>query len=1238
MVSCSNGSLPNEVSNKRPLENGGMPKYKPRKVSSVRDFPPRCGPNAVPVNSRPEEAFCSKVAGSRDAQGAVNLELTNTMLECQSREEVSSPTSSTPRHHAGGNGSIDAPMTETFDTLMKKAKENVAFSMKLVKEIGSVGTKITDDDQSHRQQAVYNPVEIERDKQLGTYVGNVETTVINSVMDEVQEVMLESDLVGVDIVKDINTLDQSGDRSLLEELKEDIGVSSFPKSSIEVTKSLGDPLEFSSICGSIQPGTSIRQRDKYRPRRVSAVRDFPPHCGINVSLLIEKEKGVAGLGKDSLNKTEEVELTPEAIMSTDASEREITSEMPMAFKECLDGLYNVSVEIEESGTLNGSAGRELLGEMTVATAEGDMMGFEEYNRDLQHVITETNGASPGSDSMSKAKALVNTRIEDVGGSVGKEVATFSPDRNDKDMAPHSDITSRNEVNREVVHGLMAAPYCPWRKSKASLNSPNGGTDGLKRRKQNVSLQKKPEAYTLNTNVEANSSGYPSPKNKRPVSHDRDKTHGKSTFINEGDHHAGHKGIHEATPISMFKADVDSSDNDSVEPIRKNVVDCSPGDSDQGMNLHNAFGSKDVVDKEVVHGLTAAPNCPWKKEKTIVNSNGRTSGAKKRKPNLSWRQKFKAVAIKSKPEMKSPGLSSKKKNKVHMSNDVNEGPDTSALGDDGDFATNSSVSRNLEEFEISFPRFGPKSSGHGDDRNRVRETLRLFNASCRKLLQREEEEEEEEEGNLVEGGEEGRSKQSGRKVRRIDLMASQALKTNGKYVNTTKRIGAVPGVEVGDEFQYRVELAVVGIHFPFQSGIDSMKVDELLLATSIVTSGAYQDDAENADVLRYCGQGGNVIGKSKQPEDQKLERGNLALKNCIDKKTPVRVVRGWKEMVRVDPLDSKPKMVTSYVYDGLYTVTDCCTEKGPHGKQVFMFELRRNPGQPDLAWKELKKSSKSKVRPGLCVTDISCGKERIPIWAVNTIDDGKPPAFNYISKMMYPDWYSPNPPEGCNCVGQCSASKKCACAHRNGGAIPYNHNGALVETKTLVYECGPHCKCPPSCYNKATQRGIKFQLEIFKTEYRGWGVRALSSIPSGSFICEYVGELLDDIEAEERIGNDEYLFDIGQNLIDSPANSDDEEMTAELKGGGCTIDALTYGNVGRFINHSCAPNLWAQNVIYDNDDKRMPHVMLFAMENIPPLQELTYSYNYSLGQIRDSEGNVKVKNCYCGAAGCNGRLY
>lgn len=40
---------------------------------------------------------------------------------------------------------------------------------------------------------------------------------------------------------------------------------------------------------------------------------------------------------------------------------------------------------------------------------------------------------------------------------------------------------------------------------------------------------------------------------------------------------------------------------------------------------------------------------------------------------------------------------------------------------------------------------------------------------------------------------------------------------------------------------------------------------------------------------------------------------------------------------------------------------------------------------------------------------------------------------------------------------------------------------------------------------------------------GWGVRPLSDIPKGSFVCEYVGEIISDSEAETR--EDSYLFDL-----------------------------------------------------------------------------------------------------------------
>lgn len=632
----------------------------------------------------------------------------------------------------------------------------------------------------------------------------------------------------------------------------------------------------------------------------------------------------------------------------------------------------------------------------------------------------------------------------------------------------------------------------------------------------------------------------------------------------------------------------------------------------------AIALADDSDRVIVQGMMAAPNCPWRQGKGAADPSPDTAvtvSKKRRHANRSFTPEEKP---KSAPKLKA------KKKLLPSHKGAYKGKGQLVVKDLGDFAVqvrNESPSggKRPHDFEVAVPPFGPNSSRLGDERIKVRETLRLFQAICRKLLQ----------------AEEAKLRQKGDPAKRIDLLAAQIVRDKGKEVNTAKfAIGSVPGVEVGDEFQYRVELALVGIHRLYQAGIDYTKHGKMIIATSIVASGVYADDLDNPDVLTYSGQGGIVTGKDKQPEDQKLERGNLALKNSITTRNPVRVVRGFKE-TKTSKADSKAKVVPTYTYDGLYTVEKYRHDVGPHGKLVFMFELRRIPGQPELAWKEVKKSNKFKAREGLRVNDISGGKEFFPICAVNTMDSELPPTFNYINEMKYPDWYCPTTPRGCDCIGGCSDSKKCSCVVKNGGEIPYNHNGAIVEAKPLVYECGPSCNCPPSCYNRVTQLGIQIQLEIFKTESRGWGVRSLTSIPSGSFICEYFGELIEDKEAEQR-HNDEYLFDIGKNYSDCWAA---DGLSPEVVEEGCfTIDAAQFGNVGRFINHSCSPNLYAQNVLYDHEDKKMPHIMLFAAENIPPLQELTYHYNYSVDQVRDSSGNIKMKNCYCGSAECSGRMY
>ncbi|KAK3154780.1 hypothetical protein QOZ80_2BG0195010 [Eleusine coracana subsp. coracana] len=110
------------------------------------------------------------------------------------------------------------------------------------------------------------------------------------------------------------------------------------------------------------------------------------------------------------------------------------------------------------------------------------------------------------------------------------------------------------------------------------------------------------------------------------------------------------------------------------------------------------------------------------------------------------------------------------------------------------------------------------------------------------------------------------------------------------------------------------------------------------------------------------------------------------------------------------------------------------------------------------------------------------------------------------------------------------------------------------------------------------------------------------------------ELTQDQEAQERAGP-----------------SEDEETVF-------AVDAINRGNFARFINHSCTPNLFPQNVLYDHDDKSMPHIMFFAGEDIPPLKELSYDYNYATDEVYDADGNIKKKQCFCGSVECTGWLY
>lgn len=81
--------------------------------------------------------------------------------------------------------------------------------------------------------------------------------------------------------------------------------------------------------------------------------------------------------------------------------------------------------------------------------------------------------------------------------------------------------------------------------------------------------------------------------------------------------------------------------------------------------------------------------------------------------------------------------------------------------------------------------------------------------------------------------------------------------------------------------------------------------------------------------------------------------------------------------------------------------------------------------------------------------------------------------------------------------------------------------------------------------------------------RGWGLRTLEDLPKGSFVCEYVGEILTTMELHERtMQNDHRCRNTHPVLLDA-----DWALRGILKNEeALCLDATFYGNVARFINH------------------------------------------------------------------------
>ncbi|VDL80800.1 unnamed protein product, partial [Nippostrongylus brasiliensis] len=131
--------------------------------------------------------------------------------------------------------------------------------------------------------------------------------------------------------------------------------------------------------------------------------------------------------------------------------------------------------------------------------------------------------------------------------------------------------------------------------------------------------------------------------------------------------------------------------------------------------------------------------------------------------------------------------------------------------------------------------------------------------------------------------------------------------------------------------------------------------------------------------------------------------------------------------------------------------------------------------------------------------------------------------------------------------------------------------------------------------------------------KGYGVKAVRDIAKGVFVCEYAGEIVDKGEVERRavaLHEHNYTMTVKEHGKDGVVTT--------------FVDPRHRGNLARFINHACEPNL---SIVIVRMGYSVPQVALFTNRPIRAGEEICYDYGASA-----LSGHSR-KKCLCGFPSC-----
>ncbi|KAI1733305.1 SET domain-containing protein [Ditylenchus destructor] len=257
-------------------------------------------------------------------------------------------------------------------------------------------------------------------------------------------------------------------------------------------------------------------------------------------------------------------------------------------------------------------------------------------------------------------------------------------------------------------------------------------------------------------------------------------------------------------------------------------------------------------------------------------------------------------------------------------------------------------------------------------------------------------------------------------------------------------------------------------------------------------------------------------------------------------------------------------------------------------------------------------------------DIAEGTTEFPIPVINDVDEEEVDTrFKYVVANVDDMEYSLEDLKGCDCEDECVPGS-CACIDASNIEIEDNRikNASELHNrfeKFELYECGRDiCKCKGKCRNRLTPDKFNIKVELVKQKDKGFGVLSKQFIEAGTFVAEFVGELLCVIEANSRQNPSEYCFFVNH-------------LHTSKKNSGHFVDPTRFGNIARFFNHSCLPNLTPFR--YYSNHRRLDRVSMafVAWRTIVPGAEITIDYGSKWWTT-----NVKQSHnffCRCGWLYC-----